>query len=149
MDSDQLASSEASWSESTLFSNKDIELLKSYWIYSAHTEYSIHQLICVILLWIRIHDIDEKSVDHDQLASSEASWSWSTLFSNKDIELWKSYWICSAHTEYSINQFICVISLLIWIQGVDENCVDHDQLASSEASWSGSTLFSNKDIELC
>ena len=30
--------------------------------------------------------MDEKNVDPDQLASAEASWSWSTLFSEKIIE---------------------------------------------------------------
>ena len=32
---------------------------------------------------------------------------------------------------------------------VDKNGVDPDQLASSEASWSGSTLFSKEIIDFC
>ena len=37
---------------------------------------------------------------------------------------------------------------LIWTYLVDENSVDPDQLASTEASWSGSTLFSIKGLEV-
>ena len=43
---------------------------------------------------------------------------------------------------YSVNKFQKRIHLgstgqgLIWIHGMDENGVDHDQLASDEASWS-------------
>ena len=35
---------------------------------------------------------------------------------------------------YELFQFSGSISLLIWIQSVDKNSVDPDQLASSEAS---------------
>ena len=59
------------------------------------------------------------------------------------------------HTEFFIQLFTQielwisskprdVISSLKGIHHVDENIVDPDQLVSSEASWSGSTLFSEE-----
>ena len=37
-----------------------------------------HTQTCAIFLLIKVHNVEENSVDQDQLASSEASWSWST-----------------------------------------------------------------------
>ena len=42
------------------------------------------------------------------------------------------------------NPVVHVISLLMWIHHVDEIMVNPDQLASSEASWSGSNHFQKR-----
>ena len=66
------------------------------------------------------------SADPDQLASSEANWSGSTLFA-------KAGYIWVRHDKLTL--------LLLNTSPGLANSVAPDQLASEEANWSGSALF--------
>ena len=59
-------------------------LFKLYDLFiSSQSSGMCHSLPIWILVWMK------NSVDPDQVASSEASWSWSLLFTKKGIEFWK------------------------------------------------------------